>query len=155
MDALDLSKKEIIQYYLDSVEDDDDLIEQTEMCYNKKNYGYSMTDKELDFYINLFLDLKRKYTLLNYGEIDLDIVIYYELEKDSQGKKYFIMDHDMLPNGGEVEIREYLVKRSEINLEEITKIKLVKNVKNIGIKMKLLNPIIYNNVRAFYLSFES
>ena len=155
MEALKFYPKEMMQYYLDSVEDIYELIELTEICYNKKNYGYSLTDKELDFNINLFLDLKRNYTMLKYGEIDLDIVINYELKKDSQGKKYFIINYDMLLEWLDVEIREYLVKRSEVNLEEIVKLNLIKNTPNIATKMKLLNPIIYNNVRAFYLSFES
>ena len=77
-------------------------------------------------------------------------------KKDSQGNKYFLIDtEEAWPDGPEFEIRVYLKVNPNVNLEEIVKLNLIKNAPNIGTKMKLLNPNIYNNVRAFYLSFES
>ena len=41
-----------------------------------------------------------------------------------------------------------------IGLEEMTKRRIIKSVKNLRIKMKLLEPQIYNNMRRFYLTIE-
>ena len=143
-----MSKSEY--FYLSHMDEiHDQLNDQIECFYNRKSFGYNNTNNELDFYVNLYLNLSEKYIL------DFDDVIDYELKKDSQGKKYFIMDYDMLPNGEEVEIREYLKINPNINLENISKNKIIRSVKNIATKVKLLNPKVYNNARAFYLTVES
>ena len=143
-----MSKSEY--FYLTNMEEiHDQLNDQLECLYNRKRFGYNNSNNELDFYVNLYLNLSEKYIL------DFDDVIDYELKKDSQGKKYFIMDYDMLPNGEEVEIREYLKINPNINLENISKNKIIRSVKNIATKVKLLNPKVYNNARAFYLTVES
>ena len=88
MGALNLSKKEVWQYYLDSITNDD-FIEDIERFINEKNYGYKMTDKKLDFYINLFLYLKRNYITSDNEEINLDEVIYWDLKKTLKGINIF------------------------------------------------------------------
>ena len=44
---------------------------------------------------------------------------------------------------------------SQINLEDITKLSIIKNIKQIDKKMKLFDPKIYNNTRTFFLTVES
>ena len=42
-----------------------------------------------------------------------------------------------------------------MNLQDITKRSIIKNIKRIDKKMKLLEPRVYDNIREFYLSVES
>ena len=154
MKSSKLSRQEIEQIYIESVVDDDELIEITEACYNQDYYGYYMSDKELDFRINRFMDLKRNYTFAGNEEIELPFAIEDEMEEDFEGKKYFMSCYRTGRRGFGLR-RDYLVQRSEINLEEIVKLNLIKNAPNIATKMKLLEPKIYNIARDFYLSLES
>ena len=144
-----MSEEEYI-YYTTLDERYDDIIEYSEMCDNKLRCGYFMPDKILDFYINLYLELSD-----NYEIDDTEYLFNFEIREDEKGK-YFLIDTDMLPNGGEVEIKEYLEEKpKEINLEDITKHKIIRSVKHIPTKIKLLDPKVYNNIRAFYLTVES
>ena len=155
MDALKLYRKEMKQCYLDSVVDDYDyLMEQTEMLYNEKNYCHCLTDKQMEILINFYTDVKRGYTMENSEEIDLEMIMSNPMIRDSQGRIFFDLSYEIAP-GGLVIIKEYIVRKSELNLEEIVKLNLIKNAPNIATKMKLLEPKIYNSARDFYLSLES
>ena len=143
--------KEEYKYYNTLDERYDDIIEYSESCENKLKYGYFMTDQDLiNYFDNIYFELKD-----NYERYDIEDLYNSDIKEDQKGK-YHVFDTDMLPNGAEVEIREYLEEKpKEINLEDITKRRIIRSVKNIGTKIKLLNPKVYNNIRAFYLTVES
>ena len=95
----------------------DEIIEYSESLENKLKYGYFMSDKELSYYIdNIYFELKD-----NKEKYDIEDLYNFEIREDEKGK-YRVFDIDMLPNGQEVEIREYLEEKpKEINLEDLVK----------------------------------
>ena len=61
------------------------------------------SEKDLINYIdNDYFELKD-----NYERYDIEDLYNFEIKEDKKGK-YFVFDTDMLPNGVEVEITEYL-----------------------------------------------
>ena len=143
--------KEEYWYYITLDERYNEFIELSECYENKLKCGYFNTDKDLNNRINLYLELSD-----NYEIDDIEDLFNFEIREDIKGK-YFLIDIDMLPNGAEVEIREYLEEKpKEINLEDLIKRKIIRSVKNIGTKVKLLDPKVYNNTREFnFTLFES
>ena len=49
---------------------------------------------------------------------------------------------------------EHYKGKKTINMEELTKRRITKSVKNLDIKMKLLQPHIYGNIRRLYLTIQ-
>ena len=110
-----MSKKEY-RYYTTLDERYNEFIDLSECYENKLKCGYFNTDKDLNNRINLYLELSD-----NYEIDDIEDLFNFEIREDIKGK-YFLIDIDMLPNGAEVGIKEYLKKKSiEIDLEELTK----------------------------------
>ena len=143
--------KEDYKYYTTLDKRYYEIYNYSECAENMLSYGYFMNDNELSYYIDdIYFELKD-----NKEKYDLEDLYNSEIKEDEKGR-YRVFDTDMLPNGAEVEIREYLEENSfEITLEEFAERKLIRSVKHIPTKMKLIEPKIYKDVRAFYLTVVS
>ena len=139
--------REDYEYAICMQENYDNIIYELDCRENEKKYGYFMNDKELiDFIDNCFFELRD-----NYKRYGIENLYNFQIEEDEEGK-YILVDEN-----GEYIYKEYLKVKpyNPMSLQDITKRNLIKKTSNLEKKMKLLEPRVYNNLREFYLTFES
>ena len=95
------------------------------------------------------------------------------MHKDKDGREFIYLDaygevtdgpchYKYIPGeeyGFDFEYKIYLdeedMGEKKLTLEDITKRRLIKSIRNVDTKMKLIKPEIYNDIRNFYLTINS
>lgn len=113
-----------------------------------------MTDKEFRNYIDTsYFELKDNHE--RYGIEEL----YNSDIKEDERRKCVVLNNEEgeVSDFGEYFFEEYLKNEPQkpMNLQDITKRSIIKNIKRIDKKMRLLEQRVYDNIREFYLSVES
>ena len=112
----------------------------------------NMTDNELINYIDN-IHFEKEDNFERYGFDFMN----NEVRETKHGRKYIVFDYDQNEYGDIIEDRIYLDEEDmgkKLSLEDIIKRNFIKNFKNIDIKMKLIQPKIYNDISKFYLTIN-
>ena len=130
-------------------QNDDKVEYKTEEDKNLEKYGYYLTDEELREYIDneYFeeIDNLERYGDPTINEVDEDLVF-----EDKRGK-YIVRASPDFEMPSKHYLKEGFEKSSPLKLEEILKRTIIKDINSLNVKMKLLEPNIYNNITRFYL----
>ena len=120
--------------------------------HNRDQDKSPVTDNELINYIDN-IHFEKEDNFERYGFYFMND----EVKETKQGRKYIVFDYDQNEYGDIIEDRIYLDEEDmgkKLSLEDIIKRNFIKNFKNIDIKMKLIQPKIYNDISKFYLTIN-